>query len=120
MMLLAALLLLFPVLGASAEDWTALKPGMSRAQTASVIGTELLGSRGRGFEVAIYEGRAEVLYFNGQVVAWTAPLAILAPPPPNTWQFDQSPRVRAPAVPRPVEPRVNFIRPAPILPAYRL
>ncbi len=114
--------LLFPVAADAAGDWSQLKPGMSRAETSAALGTELMGSRGRGFEVAIYDGRAEVLFLNGQVVAWTAPAVSAGlPPPAATWQFDQVPRVR----PRPSS--ANAVRQAPgsavrqraILPAYR-
>lgn len=115
--------LLFPVAADAAGDWSQLKPGMTRVEMNAALGTELMGSRGRGFEVAIYEGRAEVLFLNGQVVAWTAPAATVAPPPPppSTWQFDQVPRAR----PRP--PAANaagttpgtYVRQRAILPAYR-
>lgn len=113
---------LFPVAADAAGDWTQLKAGMTREETAAVLGSELMASRGRGFDVAIYDGRAEVLYLNGQVVAWTAPAATEAPlPPASAWQFDQTPRAR---------PRVQSangaigtpgasVRQRAILPAYR-
>ena len=113
---------LFPVAADAAGDWSQLKAGMTREETAAVLGTELMASRGRGFDVAIYDGRAEVLYLNGQVVAWTAPVASDAPlPPASAWQFDQTPRVR----PR-VQPARGAtgatgvgVRQRAILPAYR-
>ena len=105
---------------ASASDkWTSLKAGMTRSEAVAVLGTELVASSGRGFEVAIYEGKSEVVYLNGQVVAWTAPAASKAEPSPaNAWQFDQVSRARSSAnVARRTEARVGN---GPILPAYRL
>jgi hypothetical protein len=46
---------------------------MSRADTATALGDPLLRNIGRGFEVWLYDGGAEVLCFQGMVVAWTAP-----------------------------------------------
>ena len=117
------LAVLFPLAAPAAGDWSQLKPGMTREEANAALGAELMGSRGRGFEVAIYDGRAEVLFLNGQVVAWTAPATSAAPPPPAapTWQFDQVPRAR----PRPSSangalPATNpYLRQRAILPAYR-
>jgi hypothetical protein len=114
---------LFPLAADAAGDWSQLKPGMTRVEANAALGAELMGSRGRGFEVAIYDGRAEVLFLNGQVVAWTAPATSVAPPPPATatWQFDQVPRAR----PRPAAANGGLPAPSPyvrqraILPAYR-
>lgn len=119
---LVVLSCLSPVAGWATTGWSELKAGMTRAETTAVLGTELVGSRGRGFEVAIYEGRAEVVFLNGQLVAWTAPANTVAPAAPaSAWQFDQMSRVRgggASAV-RPT-PAQTATRPGAILPAYRL
>lgn len=118
---MAAFALLVPASVGATDGWAQLKPGMTRGQTAEVLGRELVASKGRGFEVAIYEGRAEVVFLNGQVVAWTAPASIDAPKSPvDAWQFDQIRRSRIPAqsARRPSETRVD--RGAATLPAYRL
>jgi hypothetical protein len=106
--------MLFPVAADAAGDWSQLKPGMTREETTAVLGAELMASRGRGFDVAIYDGRAEVLYLNGQVVAWTAPAA-------TAWQFDQSPRARPRLQPAGGANAVSGagVRQRAILPAYR-
>lgn len=104
----------------AADKWESLKTGMTRTEAAAVLGTELVASSGRGFEVAIYENKAEVVYLNGQVVAWTAPSTSKASQSPATaWQFDQVSRVRstASAAARTAEKRPTN---GPILPAYRL
>lgn len=104
----------------AADKWENLKTGMTRTEAAAVLGTELVASSGRGFEIAIYENQAEVVYLRGQVVAWTAPTASkAAQSPANAWQFDQVSRVRstASAAARPAEKRPTN---GPILPAYRL
>lgn len=119
---LAVLSSLLPVASWATTGWSELKPGMTRAETTAVLGTELVGSRGRGFEVGIYEGRAEVVFLNGQLVAWTAPANTAAPAAPaSAWQFDQAARVRSvgPGVSRPI-PASTTTRQGAILPAYRL
>lgn len=114
---------LAPVSGFAAHGWSQLKRGMSRHQAVALLGTELSASRGRGFEVAIYDGKAEVVFLNGQVVAWTAPVEIQAAAAVETgFQFDQVSRLRA------ANQRARLApdrapasgRPAAILPAYRL
>jgi hypothetical protein len=119
---LAVLSTLLPVAGWATTGWSELKAGMTRAETTAVLGTEMVGSRGRGFEVAIYEGRAEVVFLNGQLVAWTPPANTAAPAAPvSAWQFDQMSRVRAGSANavRPT-PAQTATRPGAILPAYRL
>ena len=111
--------LLFTSGVSAADKWSSLKAGMTRSEAMSVLGTELVASRGRGFEVAIYDGQAEVVYLRGQVVAWTAPASSkAAPAPADAWQFDQMSRARSNAsAPRRVEARSGN---GAILPAYRL
>jgi hypothetical protein len=116
-------LLLFPLVGAAADPWVQLKAGMSRTEATEVLGAELFCAQGRGFEIAIYDQQAEVVFLNGQVVAWTAPGG--KPPAPTAkvaWQFEQGPRPRVslPASHVAATRRVESRRPVAILPAYRL
>jgi hypothetical protein len=119
--LLAVLTALAAAQGAHAVDgWAQLKAGMTRAEAVAVLGAELQASKARGFEVAVYDSRAEVVYLGGQVVAWTAPASSTATASPaGAWQFEQSRRAGAgsSAARRPVETRPTN---AAILPAYRL
>lgn len=115
---LAGLGLLFPA-ALSASGWEQLKPGMSRDEATTVLGSAaLITSVGRGFEVGVYDHRGELVYLEGKLVTWTAPLTSPAPSAPaNTWQFNQV-RTRAfPVVPAPV--RLPAQRGS-ILPSYRL
>jgi len=60
--------------GAKAESgWTQLKAGMNYKETVAALGQPLLRSKGREFELWIYDRGAEVVCFRGSVVAWTAP-----------------------------------------------
>lgn len=112
--------LIFPA-ALLANGWDQLKPGMSRDEASTVVGTALITSVGRGFEVAVYDERAELVYLEGRLVAWTSPASRPVPPAPlHTWQFNQV-RTRplpAPAVP-PALARPPVQRGA-ILPSYRL
>lgn len=115
----SVLAVLLPAAGFAQEGWSQLKTGMTRDETHAVLGAELMASRGRGFEVAIYDRGAEVLFLNGQVVAWTAPGAVEAPAAPAAaWQFDQvaRPRIR---VTSPTEAPGANVRQRATLPAYR-
>lgn len=113
--------LLAPVSVLAADGWSQLKTGMTRGETIAMLGTELVASRGRGFEVAIYDGRAEVVFLNGQVVAWTAPASSqAAPSPADAWHFEQVSRARVQQARRALETGAASNRPAAILPAYRL
>lgn len=106
----------------AADGWSQLKAGMTRGETTAVLGTELVASRGRGFEVAIYDGRAEVVYLNGQLVSWTAPVTSDAPVAPlDSWQFDQVSRARgaAQAASRAAETSAAPNRQRAVLPSYR-
>lgn len=119
----AAWALALPFTGWAAGGWADLKPGMTREEISIALGSELMASKGRGFEVAVYDRRAEVVFLNGQVVAWTAPKALVAPPSPtNAFQFDQVTRVRVTptSLVRPVDSRAVPPRRNLILPAYRL
>lgn len=67
-----------------AEGWTRLRAGMSPAETAAILGRPLLRNAGKGFELWIYSGGAEVLFHRGPVMAWTAPTRVSTPPPSGT------------------------------------
>lgn len=103
-----------------AQDWDKLKPGMSRDESSAVIGRALISTSGRGFEVEIYDHRAELVFHDGKLVTWTAPASnSAAAAPADTWRFEQvlimrpaGAPIRRPAVP-PVKRGV-------VLPAYRL
>jgi hypothetical protein len=103
-----------------AQEWSQLKPGMSRDEASAVIGRALISSSGRGFEVSIYDHRAELVFHDGKLVTWTAPASSAAAvAPANTWRFEQVMIVRAPVVPirKPAPPSA---RRSIILPASRL
>jgi hypothetical protein len=73
---LFAVLALFTCSGRAGEGWSLLKSGMNRADTATTLGDPLFKNVGRGFEVWLYDGGAEVLCLHGMVVAWTAPAGV--------------------------------------------
>jgi hypothetical protein len=103
-----------------AQEWDKLKPGMSRDETSAIIGRALISSSGRGFEVAIYDHRAELVFHDGKLVTWTAPASSsAAAAPADTWRFEQVMIMRAPVAPirRPAAPPVKR---GIVLPAYRL
>jgi hypothetical protein len=53
-------------------DWSRLKIGMTAREAATTLGDPLIRTAGQGFEVWIYDARAEVLFY-GQVIGWTSP-----------------------------------------------
>jgi hypothetical protein len=73
---LCAVVALVTCSGRAGEGWSLLKSGMNRADTATTLGDPLLKNIGRGFEVWLYDGGAEVLCLHGMVVAWTAPAGV--------------------------------------------
>lgn len=110
--------LLMPA-GLCAQEWEKLKPGMSRDEAAGFIGRALISSAGRGFEVAIYDHRAELVFLDGMLVTWTAPAASsAAPAPANTWRFEQEKFVPAPVAPI-RKPAASPVKRVIVLPAYR-
>ena len=74
-----AAVVLFTTSGSAAEGWSVLKAGMSRADTESALGDPMFKNVARGFEVWFYDRGAEVLCFQGFVVAWTAPAGVASP-----------------------------------------
>ncbi len=71
--LFALIALVSPAFALGRGGWSSVKLGMSRNEAAAALGTPLIRSVSRGFELWIYDGRAEVLFFRGPVIAWTAP-----------------------------------------------
>jgi len=70
--LLAFLLLCVPGFVSAADRWAQLKIGMTAEETVAALGEPLIRSVGRGFELWIYDHRAEVIFY-GPVIGWTAP-----------------------------------------------
>ncbi|MBL9199531.1 MAG: hypothetical protein JNL39_03450 [Opitutaceae bacterium] len=87
----ALALFILPVFGSAAEAWAKLKPGMTATETTGALGQYLFSTRGRGFEIGIYEGKAEVVFLRGQLVAWTSPASQpnVQSPPMAAFQFNQ-------------------------------
>ncbi len=64
---------------AKAESgWPQIKAGMNSGETVAALGQPLVRSKGREFELWIYDRGAEVVWFRGSVVAWTAPEGVVA------------------------------------------
>lgn len=78
--------------------WDNLKLGMSAIETNETLGAPLIRSVSRGLELWIYDGRAEVLFFRGPVVAWTPPSTVVggARPPSNDVVLPTRPAAPAP------------------------
>src|SRR5262245_49543351 len=72
--LMALLGCLWPAIAAGADGWSRLRSGMTPVETAATLGAPLIRSGGHGFELWVYDGHAEVVFYRGPVVAWTAPL----------------------------------------------
>lgn len=102
----------------AAERWDELKPGLTQEEATKLLGAPLVASRGRGFDVANYDQRGEVVFLGGRLVAWSTPTK--KPPRPSpvgTWGFVQQP-VRLPKsslASRPSSPEQR----AAVLPSYR-
>ena len=95
---LLGLLVSVPVPGA--DGWARLKPGMTTEEAEAALGAPLIRNEGRGFELWIYDSRAEVVFYGG-IVAWTAPASAPAiHAPAEVWEFYQAtpnrPRDRIP------------------------
>ena len=72
-LLLAFFALLMPGFAAGASGWAHLKAGMTPDETLVALGRPLIRMAGRGFEVWIYDSKAEVVFHHGPVMAWTVP-----------------------------------------------
>jgi hypothetical protein len=69
-----ALLAAFLSLVASAQDanqWDMLKIGMNMEEARRYLGEPLIRTQARGVERWIYDGRGEVVFYSGPLVAWT-------------------------------------------------
>ncbi|MBL9186422.1 MAG: hypothetical protein JNK23_02995 [Opitutaceae bacterium] len=117
---LALAILAAPAASAAADSWEKLKPGMTPEQASAVLGDHLFASRGRDFEVGIYDCKAEVVFLRGQLVAWTSPADQPAvPSPTDLLKFEQQLRPGA-ATPRVPVQRIEPPRRGSLLPSYRL
>ncbi|HVU18176.1 MAG TPA: hypothetical protein VHD32_14730 [Candidatus Didemnitutus sp.] len=96
-------------LAAGTDGWATLKRGMSQADTYAVLGKPLIRTAGRGFEVWIYDHNAEVLFFRGPVIAWTAPDS--KPGAATDNDHFEWPALWTPPAPR-ARPRISFELPA--------
>lgn len=118
--LVALIALASPAFAVGRGGWPLLKLGMTPGETIGALGVPLIRSASRGFELWIYDGRAEVLFFRGPVIAWTAPKVSreVAPKPPEV-AAPVAPTIVAPA-PRTATPRrENGADGYDQLPAYR-
>jgi hypothetical protein len=57
-----------------AADWTRIKAGVTQEQTTEALGTPLIRTYGRGFEVWIYDSQGEVVFGGGPALGWTPPV----------------------------------------------
>lgn len=62
-----------PTFAAGAKDWAKLKPGMTPDEAFAALGQPLIRNSNRGYEVWIYDSKAEVVFHQGPVLAWTIP-----------------------------------------------
>jgi hypothetical protein len=108
-LLLLTAVLTEPLRGA--DGWLNLKLGMSGSEVEAALGTPLVRSEGRGFEVWTYDDASEVVFY-GRMIAWTSPASSAAPKYVMAdWQFTQglAERLVLPKPPR----RRNVAPPAP-------
>jgi hypothetical protein len=72
-MLLSGLGLLASLRASPSGKWAHLRAGMSPAETVALLGRPLIRSASKGFELWIYDSKAEVVFHSGPVMAWTVP-----------------------------------------------
>lgn len=65
--------LLFTSTLLGAESWAQLKLGMTGDEATEVLGEPLFKTVGHGFELWIYDNKAEALFYGGPLVGWTTP-----------------------------------------------
>lgn len=72
-----ACLLLASIQGTAADldAWGRMRTGMTAFDTATLLGAPLIRTTGHGFDMWIYDSCAEVLFYRGPVIAWTAPVS---------------------------------------------
>lgn len=62
-----------PTFAAGAKEWAKLKQGMTPDEAFATLGQPLIRNSNRGYEVWIYDSKAEVVFHQGPVMAWTIP-----------------------------------------------
>ena len=77
--LLIYLSLLTVGLGSTARGWGSIRSGMTAIEVSTAIGVPLLRNDGHGFSTWLYDGKSEVVFYRGVVMAWTAPVALTKP-----------------------------------------
>ena len=58
---------------ASSKAWSKVKADMTQDEIVELLGQPLIRNSNRGFEVWIYDSKAEVVFNQGPVIAWTIP-----------------------------------------------
>jgi hypothetical protein len=71
--LLCLLALSVSVLARGAADWSKVKTGITPAEAADALGTPLIRTYGRGFQMWIYDGCGEIIFAGGPAMGWTRP-----------------------------------------------
>ncbi len=71
--MLAGLGLLASLRASPSEKWARLRAGMTPGETVALLGRPLFRHAARGYELWIYDSKAEVIFCAGPVKAWTAP-----------------------------------------------
>ncbi len=64
---------LTPSFAAETKGWTELKKGMTPNEALVALGKPLIETKGHGFDVWIYDSKAEVVFHQGPIMAWTIP-----------------------------------------------
>jgi len=62
-----------PAFAASPKDWAKIKADMTPDEALELLGQPLFKNINRGYEVWIYDSKAEVVFHQGPVMAWTIP-----------------------------------------------
>ena len=62
-----------PTFAASQKDWAKLKTDMTPDEALELLGHPLFRNVNRGYEVWIYDSKAEVVFHQGPIMAWTIP-----------------------------------------------
>jgi hypothetical protein len=75
-------LLVITVPAFAGDGWIRLKPGMTKKETAAIVGLPLFSNTGHGYELWFYDHRGEVMHYRGRVLYWSTPAAPEAPTPP--------------------------------------
>lgn len=57
----------------SHKAWAKVKTEMTKDEIVELLGQPLIRNSNRGYEVWIYDSKAEVVFQGGPVIAWTVP-----------------------------------------------